>query len=528
MFANLLRFVDPYVYKIFFQIIFAICPAVIYLLIRKWTAPIYAFAATMYFIAFPTFFNDMPMLNRQEIAFLFFTLMLYTAFQDEIKLRYRRWLFLLLSVGLVISHYSTTYSVVIILLSSAIFWPLIRKAGKKLQKLSIFKNSAYSAIQNSHGEIKRITISMVVIIFSLSFLWTTILTNTGGNTLRIIKETVIAATNGFKDDTAKSADTNYNIFSWQKLDAQKQLDTYVQKVVEPSRKSSPNIYYNQNTYSSFAIKPSDSNVMPQTQLGVFFSKHIMNVETFNFSVRQGSAKLIQILMLVGLIFLLFKRKYTNLVDTDLVALSIGAIIFLILQVVLPILSIEYGLLRAFQQSLIVLSLFVVMGSVALFKLIPKYGKKPLLSLLVAVAFLISSTGFVTQLLGGYYAQLNLNNSGTYYDIYYLHRSEVLGIKWLADNVSRTNINGDEVQAEVQTDRYSFSKVNSISDVSAINDIYPGLIRKDSYVYLGFSNVNKEQATISYTGNLLTYTYPVQFLDNNKDLIYNNGSARIYR
>ena len=62
----------------------------------------------------------------------------------------------------------------------------------------------------------------------------------------------------------------------------------------------------------------------------------------------------------------------------------------------------------------------------------------------------------------------------------------------------------------------------------MNDIHPGLIRKDSYVYLGFANVHKQQATLSYNSNLITYTYPIQFLDDSKDLVYSNGGVKIFR
>jgi muramoyltetrapeptide carboxypeptidase LdcA involved in peptidoglycan recycling len=81
---------------------------------------------------------------------------------------------------------------------------------------------------------------------------------------------------------------------------------------------------------------------------------------------------------------------------------------------------------------------------------------------------------------------------------------------------------------VQADRYNFSKVQSLSQVSTFNDIYPSLIRRDAYVFLGYSNVRRSTSTISFAGDLITYHYPLAFLDDNKDLIYSNGGARVYR
>ena len=73
-FAALFKFSDPYIYKILFQIIFAFVPPVVYTIVRRYVSMEMAFLAAFYFISFPTFFSDMPMLNRQEIAFLFWVI----------------------------------------------------------------------------------------------------------------------------------------------------------------------------------------------------------------------------------------------------------------------------------------------------------------------------------------------------------------------------------------------------------------------------------------------------------------------
>jgi hypothetical protein len=138
--------------------------------------------------------------------------------------------------------------------------------------------------------------------------------------------------------------------------------------------------------------------------------------------------------------------------------------------------------------------------------------------MLAVAMLLSSTGVFTQLLGGYGAQLHLNNSGAYYDDYYLHRSEVLAADWLKEkHIDPSAIQMDQLLA------YQFGP-----DAKLSNGIYPSLIRKDSYVFLGVPVVTRGQTRVTYQGTELTYAYPMQFLDQNKDLIYANGSSKIYR
>ncbi len=77
IFTNLLSIQDMYVYKVIFQILFATSSVLVFFILRNYTTPIFAFLSAFLFMSFPTFFNDMAMLNRQEIGFIFFGLVLY-------------------------------------------------------------------------------------------------------------------------------------------------------------------------------------------------------------------------------------------------------------------------------------------------------------------------------------------------------------------------------------------------------------------------------------------------------------------
>ncbi|HXH27026.1 MAG TPA: glycosyltransferase, partial [Candidatus Acidoferrum sp.] len=525
IFSNLLRVADPYVFKVFFQIIFALCPSIVYLMVRRWLQPALAFAATLYFIAFPTFFTDMPMLSRQEIAFLFVALMFYVIFQAKVALGRRRALFLLLSAGLIISHYSTTYSIVAILLATVFVWPPLCRLANWLARKGRLKHSALNALAHGATELKAISLTMTVLIVLGSFLWTVVLTDTGNNTVGVIRATVAAIGAGFKSEGLRSKDTNYNLLSWQSDDPQLLMNGYLTNVVKPAHQQDLGSYYPSSSYPNPAVLP-DSGAMPLTSIGNWVSHLGLDVPNFNDIVRQGSAKLLQVLILIGFIYTLFRRRYAHNLSTDFVALSVGSLIFVASQVVLPVLSVEYGLLRAFQQALMLLGLFTVVGSAVLFSPLAKKLPVALLPTLLAVAFFLSSTGVITQLLGGYGAQLHLNNSGQYYDLYYLHTSEVDGTRWLANQQPR--VSTDQVQATVQMSNYIFGQLAPHVQVSPLNDIYPSLIRKDSYVFLGYTNVVLGQSTISYNGTLVNYQYSSAFLDNVKDLIYSNGQVKIYR
>jgi hypothetical protein len=61
----------PYIYKVCFQLLFAFCGVITYAIAARLMSRDLALVAAIFFVSFPTFFTDMPFLNRQEIAFLF-------------------------------------------------------------------------------------------------------------------------------------------------------------------------------------------------------------------------------------------------------------------------------------------------------------------------------------------------------------------------------------------------------------------------------------------------------------------------
>jgi uncharacterized membrane protein len=59
--------IDPtFVYKTVFQALFAFVPVVTYLIARRFTSRLVALLSAIYFVAFPTYFQDMPMLNPRK------------------------------------------------------------------------------------------------------------------------------------------------------------------------------------------------------------------------------------------------------------------------------------------------------------------------------------------------------------------------------------------------------------------------------------------------------------------------------
>ena len=111
---------DAYVYKFIFQLYFALTAPVLYLSLRRYVPKVMAVLAAFVFITFPTYITDMTMLGRQETAFLFLALAILAGLDVSLgRIRRSALSFVFLS-AMVLSHYSTSYVTLGILLLASL------------------------------------------------------------------------------------------------------------------------------------------------------------------------------------------------------------------------------------------------------------------------------------------------------------------------------------------------------------------------------------------------------------------------
>lgn len=548
IFFNLLKVSDPYIFKFFFQFFFALSAGIAYLISRHWVNKQIAFLAAFYFIAFPTFFIDMPFLIRQEIAFIFYGLMLYIIFERKLNIKIRRLLFILMGIGVILSHYSTTYTILLIFGLVVVSRPIFIRLLKIFEeKWNLFSNSPLGAISKTEvvdGKVK-ITFIMIIILFITTFLWTSTITNTGGHLIKVLKETVYAAVNGLTENN-RSTDA-VNLLNFRKPNQQQELENYIEKILNPIRKKAPpGVYFDELAYKKYNFVALPDEQMPLTKLGYFTQKFDINFILIITLFGRVVAKFMQILVPLGILYILLYKSSIKYIDDEFYLMTLYSIIFIFLIIIIPVLSTEYGIYRAMQQAMFILALPIVLGSLWIGSWI-KYGKQQvyylyfkvkkiktqtfsnthenIFPIVLVLLFFLYSTSFILQIFGKNPAILYLSNTGRYYDNYLIKTTEVSAVSWLS-TITDKKISGLRIQ--IQTDRYTSGRIASLTSMNIYNDIFPGIVRKDSYVYLGKANTTKQRATLVYGGDQITYTYPVQFLDDNKNLIYNNGEAKIYK
>jgi len=326
-------------------------------------------------------------------------------------------------------------------------------------------------------------------------------------------------------EEVKSTDTRSSLFGGAAIDPDEAVRQYVSDQEDIRAAGDEADYYPRSTYEKYEYHAATDPPLPLTSLGEKLAPHV-DLYDINFQLRQSFAKVLQILVLVGLGVLFFSKKYRGVkFNTTTMSVAMAGIGFLTILVLLPILSLDYGLLRAFQQMLIVLALPTVLGSLWLLGFL-KEKLRMLAAALLAALFFVCSTGLVAAATGGYLAQLHLHNQGLYYDGYYIHRGEVEAIEWLG---ARREGSKSELQIGIEADRFAASKLLSLEGVNdAHNSVYPGIVLRDAYVYLGYTNVQKGAVYALHNNEGIIYTYPSEFLESNKNLIYSNGQSKIYR
>ena len=202
---------------------------------------------------------------------------------------------------------------------------------------------------------------------------------------------------------------------------------------------------------------------------------------------------------------------------------IGSFLVLIVVMILPFASIEYNLMRTYQQVLIILSLPAVLGGLVIFNLFKKESLKISVVLIVLLLYFLFLSGFIPQITGGGDPSLQLNNLGGSYDELYVHEAEVKSSSWLFNNRANDELIYADKRASYKLWFFSNVGINKITE-----NIFPSIIDKNSYVYSSYTNTIKKRAFISIKGEMISYNFPTEFLDQNKNKIYNNGESEIFK
>lgn len=520
---------DQYIFRFVFQGVFALMPVGLYCFVRRYVKRTYAFITVLFFLSQAPLLRDFVFLTRQEMAIFFYMLMLLVMVKTSLSRTQRFALAFIFGLAMIWSHYSTTYIALGVFIIALILKSRrLRRIGAKFSRFRWPRGAVNlqhkvklievpDEIEVSHLHIGRAANWLpgwrfVILLAILTLSWNTWITGTSDN-LKTVTSSLwqtVSGLNGFWDFQAGAA-KQFDIFS--KPQDESQLITSYAATHVGGDNTVKGLPYLPDKYQSYDPQ-IDSPVMLSARIPSLLAQPL-------FYVGELAKKLVKVFIIIGAMWLISSKLSGAIADDDLKFLIEANIAFLILFIFMPLVSADYGLLRAYQQLLIGLALPAVAGSVILFKII--FQKKAYYACVVFfVVYFLFLGSFISQLIGMGYAQMQLNNYGIYYDIYYMHQAEDLSINWLGNH-------GDP-EKPVFSDWFARKKIAAFEPrwIWAVDNVLPANITQDSYVFADETNKNKGAAYVFYQGHELNYSFPSQFLNQQKDTIYDNGKTKIMR
>lgn len=470
------------VFKLLLQLVFALVPVLTYLFGRRFVDRRLALLAAVFTIAFPTFFTDMPYLVRQEVAFFFLALALLVATRPAPTTWRTRGLALAFGIGVVLSHYSTTYVLLMALVAAL--------AG--LGVIALVRRRRHQPRPHT-ATLVLLHPAMVVALLAATLVWAGPITHTGGHAREVLHDTVQAIT-GHGSGGPSSSDTSYAMPFGDHTSPEQRMHMFVQATLDYRRDSIPPDLRTIPDPGPAELAP-EVHTQPATP------------------VKMVAALVMELFLLAGLVWLFRRRPGAGRAGgppREVTFLIWGSMAALGLITVVPNLSVDYGVLRAFQQTLLVVAPIMAAGAVMLLR-------RRLLVAAVPVALLV--------VLAATQQRIALGNAGTYYDRFYASDSEMQGLTWLGevDHADRTN-------ERIIASRNLNVRLLALSDNRApVSDrLYPTLLSRDAYVFVDGQILDQGESTVFYTGDLLTYRYPLDDVDRHLDLLYDAPQARVYR
>jgi hypothetical protein len=194
-------------------------------------------------------------------------------------------------------------------------------------------------------------------------------------------------------------------------------------------------------------------------------------------------------------------------------LSAAGLVLLVAMLVAPQLGDSYGLLRLYQQ---VLLLFAPLILLALIRLAGR--ARPAVHVVV-LGCLLTMVGLVPQLIGGYEPQLNLNNAGPYFRALYATRADVAAMAWVRGTLPPASW--------VVSDNRGAANVRAMTGLFPQEGVVPGVVPEGAYLVLPAVDGDQVSAVAVAGDRVLTYVFPLHCVTGGRPLLFADGPGRVY-
>jgi uncharacterized membrane protein len=489
-----------WIYKIVFPAIFALVPVGLYLVFKKQTNSTIAFFSSYFFMSIYTFYNVLPALGRQEIAEVFFMLLILLFLSQNIREPKKSILIIIFGASMVISHYSTA---IIFIAVSIIAWMMTIKPISKFLYISL--NSIFNFFMKSLRVFDFIRISVrkkrplqFHKLYKMKF-------NLKNQSYNLLQK---PSNNYTLLDKAFIAFLVVFAITWFFYMTQSSI-------------------FDATFGTIFAVTGAIGDLFdPVASQGTMVI--MSNLPIFQ-SIEKYCFLISQMFIVVGVVALFFgKNKFNN----EFKLFSIITLLVLILSVVLPYVGSSLNVDRIFHIALFFLSVFFVTGFLIMIRYVSKFLKLNIksketslyiLSVFLIIFFLFSSS-LVYQIFDqekdGRFA---LDNTVKFAS---LNQAEIGSIEWLYSS--------DYSNYTIYTDNTFFNPVGSFrsrdvdnsENVVGLSNNNIDINFNNSYIFLAPYNIMTNQYYTYIEENNTFYDFYRPNLTSRMNIIYDNSQSRI--
>jgi len=491
IFEHFIDISGEFIFKLLFPLCFSFVSILVYIFSKKQVSNEYSFLSAIFFVSQFTFIFWLPILARQEIAFLFFGLILLVLFNKEINPTLKKVLFLIFGFSMIVSHYSTSYIALAIFLFAYIlifFYKLYENRNIKRGKLKPEQREQFY-----------LTGILILLLLIFGFLWYGQITSVSSDLATTLVNTSKNLNRLFLEELKSYAVTStLSLSLYSNVENPQLLNEYV------------NSSYTEDSSLNYPDKTPDIH----TKYFKYISPPFTKIYFLILLITKILITLLKIFIFIGVIIMLLNKN----INKEYKGLAFISLILLILFLFLPYISLNYNFERLSQQIFILIPMATIIPLIWIQRRIRSKDMLLLPSIFFILIFL-SNSGFFWQIFGGN-PDINLNNFGMSYSRGYTHQSELVSLAWINNNSKIREIFSDDISSK---------KFYAYSKIKPYNNIVYGLVRgRGNYIYSGYHNKNDEVAIKSFKGKDLFFNFPKEFINDNKNKIYSNGGSEIFK
>jgi hypothetical protein len=262
--------------------------------------------------------------------------------------------------------------------------------------------------------------------------------------------------------------------------------------------------------------PADT--LPTTAAGRALESAGADPRTVNRWSRSAAVALFQLGAVLGAIILWIRTRSSLRSAHTVAVLSAGALVMLAATVFLPQLSVDYGLLRLYQQLLVVLAPAAVLALTTVLRPLGRLTVRAGTAVIVT-GCLVTTSGLLPQAIGAYQPQLSLNNAGPYYHAYYAADDDVAAARWSAAAVPAT--------VPLVADSADAALLRSFPGRDVLEGVAPVTIPPEAYLQVRVTGPDRVEAVAIWRERVLRYTFPLPCVTANRPLLHADGDHRIF-